>query len=103
MSDNERKQSNWRPQTHLVRGGTSRSAFDETSEAMYLTSGYVYATAEDAEAAFKGDKERYIYSRYGNPTVSMLEERLRLLEGAPACRATASGMAAVFAALLARV
>lgn len=90
----------WRPQTELVRGGQSRSGFDETSEALYLTSGYVYASAEEAEAAFKGDKDRFVYSRYANPTVSMFEERLRLLEGAEACRATASGMSAVFAALL---
>ena len=91
----------WRPQTAMVRGGLARSAFDETSEALYLTSGYVYGTAEEAEAAFKGDKDRFVYSRYANPTVSMFEERLRLLEGAEACRATASGMSAVFAALMA--
>lgn len=90
----------WRPQTELVRGGQSRSGFDETSEALYLTSGYVYDSAEEAEAAFKGDKDRFVYSRYANPTVSMFEERLRLLEGAEACRATASGMGAVFAALI---
>ena len=90
----------WRPQTEMVRGGQLRSGFDETSEAVYLTSGYVYASAEEAEAAFKGDKERFVYSRYANPTVSMFEDRLRLLEGAEACRATASGMGAVFAALL---
>jgi O-succinylhomoserine sulfhydrylase len=88
-----------RPQTELVRGGLARSQFSETSEALYMTSGYVYESAEAAEAAFKGTDPRYIYSRYGNPTVGMFEERLRLLEGAEACRATASGMAAVFAAL----
>ncbi len=93
----------WRPQTELVRGGLARSPFEETSEALYLTSGYVYATAEEAEAAFKGDKERFVYSRYANPTVSMFEERLRLLEGAEACRATASGMSAVFAALMSQL
>jgi len=93
----------WRPQTALVRGGLDRSHHDETCEALYMTSGYVYRSAEEAEAAFKDENPRYIYSRYGNPTVSMFEERLRLLEGAPACRATASGMAAVFAALMARV
>ena len=85
--------------TLLIRGGLSRSPFDETAEAIYPTSGYVYSSAAEAEAAFKGEKERYIYGRYGNPTVTMFEERLRLLEGAEACRATASGMAAVFAAL----
>ena len=89
-----------RPQTELVRGGLARSQFSETSEALYMTSGYVYESAEAAEAAFKGTDPRYIYSRYGNPTVGMFEERLRLLEGAEACRATASGMAAVFASLM---
>lgn len=91
--------SNWSEATRLVRGGTQRSGFDETAEALYLTSGYVYGSAAEAEAAFKGEHDRYIYSRYGNPTVSMFEERLRLLEGAEACMATGSGMAAVFAAL----
>lgn len=85
--------------TNLVRGGVHRTAFDETAEALFLTSGYVYGSAAEAEAAFAGDHDRYIYSRYGNPTVTTFEERLRLLEGAEACRATASGMAAVFAAL----
>jgi O-succinylhomoserine sulfhydrylase len=93
----------WRPQTELVRGGLARSPFEETSEALYLTSGYVYATAEEAEAAFKGDKDRFVYSRYANPTVSMFEERLRLMEGAEACRATASGMGAVFASLMSQL
>jgi len=91
--------STWRPKTNQVRGGLERSPFGETAEALYLTSGYVYETAEDAAAIFKGDLDGYIYSRYGNPTVSLFEERLRLLDGAEACRATASGMAAVFAAL----
>lgn len=86
--------------TLLVRGGVSRSGFDETAEAIYPTSGYVYGSAAEAEAAFAGEHQRYIYSRYGNPTVSVFEERLRLLEGAEACMATASGMAAVFAALV---
>lgn len=91
--------SKWRPKTNQVRGGLERSPFGETAEALYLTSGYVYETAEDAAATFRGDLDGYIYSRYGNPTVSLFEERLRLLDGAEACRATASGMAAVFAAL----
>ncbi|MDT5388265.1 MAG: O-succinylhomoserine sulfhydrylase [Mycobacterium sp.] len=82
-----------------VRGGLLRSGFEETAEAMYLTSGYVYKTASDAEKAFTGDIDRYVYSRYGNPTISMFEERLRLIEGAPACFATATGMAAVFTSL----
>lgn len=89
----------WRPATQLVRGGTQRSPFEETSEAIFLTSGYVYPSADEAELAFKGDKQRYIYSRYANPTLSMFEQRLALLEGAEYCVATASGMSAVFAAL----
>ena len=89
-----------RRQTKLVRGGLARSGFDETAEAIYLTSGYVYPSAEEAEAAFKGNIDRYIYSRYGNPTVTMFEQRLCDLEGTQACRATASGMAAVFASLM---
>ena len=89
------------PQTLAVRGGQARSTFDETSEALYLTSGFVYGSAEEAEAAFTGDVEKYVYSRYGNPTVGMLEERLRLLEGAEAAYATSSGMSAVFTALAA--
>lgn len=88
-----------REQTNLIRGGLTRSGFDETAEAMYLTSGYVYGSAAEAEAAFAGEHDRYIYSRYGNPTVTMFEERLRLLEDAEACMATGSGMAAVFASL----
>jgi O-succinylhomoserine sulfhydrylase len=90
-----------RPDTLAVRGGLARTHFEETSEALFLTSGFVYATAEEAEAAFKGESERFIYSRYGNPTVAMFEERMRLLEGAEACFATASGMSAVFVALAA--
>jgi O-succinylhomoserine sulfhydrylase len=85
--------------TLLVRGGASRTAHQETSEALFLTSGFVYDDAAAAEAAFAADGARFVYSRYRNPTVAMFEERLRLVEGAAACRATASGMAAVFAAL----
>jgi len=91
---------NWRQQTRMVRGGLARSGFEETAEAIYMTSGYVYPCAEEAEAAFKGEVTRFVYSRYANPTVAMFEERLRLLEGAETCRGTASGMAAVFAALM---
>ncbi len=87
------------PATIGVRGGLLRSNFEETAEAMYLTSGYVYASAAEAEKAFTGEVDRYVYSRYGNPTISMFEERLRLMEGAPACFATATGMAAVFTSL----
>ena len=90
-----------RPDTLAVRGGLHRSNFEETAEAMYLTSGYVYETAASAEAAFKGDIDRFVYSRYGNPTVATFQERLRLIEGTEACFATASGMAAVFNALAA--
>ncbi len=91
------------PATLLVRGGSERSPYEETCEALFLTSGFVYGSAAEAEAAFKQDGSRYVYSRYRNPTVTMFEERLRLIEGAEACRATASGMAAVFAALLCKL
>jgi O-succinylhomoserine sulfhydrylase len=94
---------NWRPQTALVHGGTLRSQFGETSEALFLTQGYVYETAESAEARFKGDEPGFIYSRYANPTVDMFEKRMCALEGAEDARATASGMAAVSAALLCSV
>ena len=90
-----------RPDTLAVRGGLARSDFDETAEALFLTSGFVYASAEQAEAAFKDEVDHYIYSRYGNPTVTMFEQRLRALEGSEACFATASGMSAVFVALAA--
>jgi len=91
----------WHPDTIAVRGGTMRSGFEETSEAIYLTSGFVYGSAAEAAAAFAGEQERYQYSRLRNPTVAMLEERLRRLEGADAAWATASGMSAVFNALAA--
>ncbi|MBF6183572.1 O-succinylhomoserine sulfhydrylase [Nocardia otitidiscaviarum] len=87
------------PATIGVRGGLRRSGFEETSEALYLSSGFVYESAEAAEASFTGDIEHYVYSRYGNPTVAMFEERLRLIDGGEACFATASGMSAVFTAL----
>lgn len=93
--------NDWQPDTVAVRAGLSRSGFGETAEALYLTSGFVYESAEQAEAAFKGEVDRFIYSRYGNPTVTMFEERLRQLEGAEACFATSSGMSAVFVALAA--
>lgn len=86
-------------ETLAIHAGQLTSPHMENAEAIYLTSGFTYRNAEEAEAAFKGDIDRYVYSRYANPTVSMFEERLRLLEGAEACMATASGMAAVFAAL----
>ena len=89
-----------RPATRLVHGGVQRSHHGETAEALYLTSGYVYDNAEQAEATFAGTIEHYQYSRFANPTISMLEERLALVEGAEACRTTATGMAAVHAAML---
>jgi O-succinylhomoserine sulfhydrylase len=91
----------WRRDTISVRGGLARSEFDETAEALFLTSGYVYESAEEAEAAFAGEIDRYIYSRYGNPTVSMFEDRFAALEGSEGSWATASGMAAVFNSLIA--
>lgn len=90
----------WAPETQLVHGGSLRSQFGETSEAMFLTQGFVYASAEQAEARFKNEDPGFQYSRFGNPTVAMFEERVRLLEGAEEARATASGMAAVNAAIL---
>ncbi|MET1029195.1 MAG: O-succinylhomoserine sulfhydrylase [Dongiaceae bacterium] len=89
----------WRPATRMVHGGQQRSQFKETAEAIYMTSGFVYQNAEEAEAAFDNSQPRFVYSRFGNPTVSMFEERMALLEGAEVARATGSGMAAVFAAL----
>jgi len=91
----------YRPRTKAVRGGQKRSQFSETAEALYLTSGFVYGSAAEAEAAFaQPSADRFVYSRFANPTVAVFEERLRLIEGAEACRATATGMAAVFAALM---
>ena len=89
----------YRRDTKLVRSGLERSPFQETSEALYLTSGYVYDNAEEAAAAFAGEADRYVYSRYGNPTVTMFQNRLAALEGAEACLATGTGMAGGFAAL----
>ena len=90
----------WRPATKLVHGGTLRSQFGEMSEAIYLTQGFAYDTSEAAEARFKGENDGFIYARYGSPTNDMFEKRMCLLEGAEEARATASGMAAVSAALL---
>jgi O-succinylhomoserine sulfhydrylase len=92
--------SAWSPETLLVHGGTLRSQFGETSEAMFLTQSFVYDTAQQAEARFKDEDPGFIYSRFSNPTTGMFEERMRLLEGAEAARATATGMAAVTSALL---
>ncbi|WP_091517467.1 O-succinylhomoserine sulfhydrylase [Aerobium aerolatum] len=99
-SDNR---NNWKPATSLVHGGTLRSQFGETSEAIYMTQGFVYESAEAAEARFKGDEPGFVYSRYANPTNDMFERRMCELEGAEEARATASGMAAVAAALLCSV
>ena len=93
----------WRPATQAVRGGTARSEWGETSEAIFLTSGYAYDCAEQAAARFRGEQQGMTYSRLQNPTVQMLEERLALLEGAEACRTMASGMAAMTAVLLCQV
>ena len=92
--------SAWRPATQAVRGGTARSEYGETSEALFLTSGYAYDCAEDAAARFSGDQEGMTYSRLQNPTTEMLEQRIALMEGAEACRSMATGMAAMTAALL---
>jgi O-succinylhomoserine sulfhydrylase len=90
----------WKPATRAVRGGTARSEWGETSEAMFLTSGYAYDCAADAAARFAGEQAGMTYSRLQNPTVEMLEQRIALMEGAEACRTMATGMAAMTAALL---
>ena len=95
--------ANLRPRTKMVHGGTMRSSYGETSEALFLTQGFVYNSAEVAEGRFTGDDEGFQYSRFGNPTVAMFEQRMALLEGAEAARATATGMAAVTAALMGQV
>ena len=91
----------YRPETRLIHSGVLRSQFSETSEALFLTQGFVYATAEECEARFKGDDPGFIYSRFSNPNISMFESRMCALEGAEAARATATGMAAVTTAILA--
>jgi O-succinylhomoserine sulfhydrylase len=90
----------YRPETRLLHAGTLRSQFGETSEALFLTQGFVYETAEACEARFKGEEAGYLYSRFSNPTVAMFEARMAAFEGAEAARATASGMAAVTASLM---
>jgi O-succinylhomoserine sulfhydrylase len=94
------KSKTYRPETRLVHAGTLRSQFGETSEALFLTQGYIYPSAEECEARFSGKKPGYVYSRYSNPTLSMFEQRMAALEGAEAARATATGMAAVTTALM---
>ncbi len=93
--------AHYRPETRLVHSGTLRSQFGETSEALFLTQGFVYDSAEQCEARFKGTDPGFLYSRFSNPSVSMFERRMIELEGAEAGRATATGMAAVTAAMLA--
>ena len=101
MTDKKNKNyKNYKKQTQLVRGGLLRSQHGETSEAIFMNSGYVFNSAEEAKARFAGELDGYLYSRYGNPTVTMFEERMALNEEAEACFATASGMAAVFASLM---
>lgn len=96
-------QDNWNTSTKLVRGGTLRSNFGETSEAIFMNSGFCYDSAETAESRFNGEAPGFVYSRYSNPTLAMLEERLRLLEGAGQACVVASGMAAVFASIACQV
>jgi O-succinylhomoserine sulfhydrylase len=105
MANDERKSAelNWRPETALVHGGITRSQYGETAEALYLTQGFVYDSAEQAEARFKQEDPGFQYTRFGNPTISMFEDRLRIFEGAEECRVTATGMAAVTAAILSYV
>ena len=90
----------YRPETRLVHAGTLRSQFGETSEALFLTQGYIYPSAEECEARFSGKVPGFVYSRYSNPTLSMFEQRMAALEGAEAARSTATGMAAVTTALM---
>ena len=101
MTKNLKDSSRWQPATQRVRGGLDRSHNSETSEALYLTSGYTYESAEQAAAKMAGDEPGFVYTRYGNPTVRMLEERLALLEGASTARVTGSGMGAIASVLLA--
>src|SRR5215467_367211 len=90
----------YRPETRLLHAGTLRSQFGETSEALFLTQGFVYESAEQCAARFKGEEPGFVYARFSNPTVAMFERRMAAFEGAEAARATASGMAAVTAAMM---
>ena len=101
MSEVKSSTAHYRPETRLVHSGTLRSQYGETSEALFLTQGFVYDSAEQCEARFKGEDPGYLYSRFSNPTVGMFERRMIELEGAEAARATATGMAAVTTAVLA--
>ena len=99
MAVNKPVQDSWRAQTLAVRGGTRRSEFGETGEAIFATSGYVYEYAEQAEDAFRDRVDRFVYSRFSNPTVDMFQDRMALIEGAAMGKATATGMSAVFASM----
>lgn len=101
MSKSPASTANYRPETRLVHSGTLRSQYGETSESLFLTQGYVYNSAEECEARFKGEDPGFIYSRYSNPTTAMFERRMIELEGAEAARSAATGMAAVTTAILA--
>ena len=90
---------NWHADTIQVRSGLNRSENNETSEALFMTSGFVYDSAEQAAASFEGKTDNFIYSRYGNPTMQMAEQRLAAIEGAEACRVCSTGMAAIFASM----
>ncbi len=100
MADKTKSPKDWRPATRMVHAGSIRSQFGEMSEAMFLTQGFVYPDMESAEARFKGEDAGFIYARYGSPTAAMFEQRMCALEGAEAARSTASGMAAVTAAMM---
>src|ERR1700722_4999967 len=101
MSEHDREDPNaWAPATRLIRGGMARTGYGEISEPIFLTQSFAYESAEAADRRFSGEEPGFIYARYGNPTVKMFEDRLALLEGAEACKATASGMAAVHLALM---
>src|SRR5262252_8318189 len=102
-SIHDRRPARYRPETRLVQSGTLRSPFGETSEALFLTQGYVYDNSAQAEARFKGEDHGYQYSRFANPTVDMFEKRIALLEGAEAARALSTGMAAVTLSLMGQV
>jgi len=104
MTDTKKTDTSaWRPATQQVRGALERTPYGETSEALFMTSGYVYESAEQAERSFTGEEDHYVYSRYGNPTLTQFEDRLAAVESAKFCKGTASGMAAVFAALAAHL
>ena len=98
---NERDEPQWElhPQTHSVRAGLARSGFGETSEALYLNSGFTYSSAEEAFSSFAEETDHFLYSRFHNPTIAMFEQRLAAIEGAELCVATGSGMSAMFASL----